>query len=172
MTTDRLRAATTLQAAVDFVQKLDRRIRASSMPGFVLWNVALSYAVVLPLAAFCVTFGLEAGPKFPDGVVEMFFATCVLGPPLETFVHQWLPIRILQRFGCRRSGTLVLVSAVGFGAAHWYSAYYIAAATLIGVVLGYAFLACDESGRSPFLTVSLIHAARNLVTFAFVVLGS
>lgn len=65
---------------------------------------------------------------------------------------------------------MVLVSALLFGASHWYSYYYCIYAFLIGLVLAYAFLACDKVGRTPFWIVSGIHALVNLTVFVPLVL--
>lgn len=151
----------------------DEWLRRRSVVSFVVLNALLCRVVTLPLTLLFVILGiggLESGPVFDGGPARMFVETCVLAPLLETFLFQWLPIRLMQRFGCRREISMVLVSALLFWASHWYSYYYCIYAFLIGLVLAYAFLACDKVGRKPFWIVSGIHALVNLTVFVPLVL--
>ncbi|MGC2962606.1 CAAX prenyl protease-like protein [Paraburkholderia sp. GV068] len=47
---------------------------------------------------------------------------CLLGPLLETAVHQWACLRVLEKFGVKAMLAIAL-SSFGFGVAHYYSAH-------------------------------------------------
>lgn len=139
----------------------------------VLANLILSYIIVVPVALILLLFIGSfpyAAQTFTGGYAATFFIVCVVAPPIETFIFQWLPIRLMNRTKKFRTWQVVVTSSVIFGAAHWYSIYYVFFAACTGLVLAYVFIICDETGKNSFLTVSLIHFLRNLVTFVCVII--
>lgn len=152
-----------------FIRIGDNRLRRSRAPWFILANLLLTYVATVLAALLWMPFEKvpgNNGPTFPNGgwVYEFVFV-CVIGPLLETFIFQWGIIRLMQRSGWFATWAMVLVSAIFFGASHWYDMSYVFFATCLGLVLAYAFVACDGTSKNAYWCVVAIHALRNLATF-------
>ncbi|MGZ2743138.1 CPBP family glutamic-type intramembrane protease [Burkholderia stagnalis] len=82
-------------------------------------------------------------------------------PMVETFLFQWLPIRLIRRTFKASISLAIGVSTLLFGAAHGYSFLYVAVALWGGFIFATVFVLRDYPGGRPFVVVAGAHAARN-----------
>jgi hypothetical protein len=103
------------------------------------------------------------------GLVSFAIVACVIAPPLETLLSQCVPIRICQvSFHWSRTRSII-ISALLFGALHYYSFGYAVWAFAAGLTLAYAFTVFDRKGSNSVLWVSILHAARNGVSLVYLI---
>ena len=137
----------------------------------------LSYLIVFTVLPFIgladVLFGENSNGPDLGATFGSWVEVAVFAPILETFLLQWLPFKILQRFSAtrRRYGMYMMVSAAIFGILHWYSIQYILFAYVLGLLFAYIFVFYCKQGKRAFWTVTLVHGLRNTLAF-FVVLAS
>jgi hypothetical protein len=133
-------------------------------------TLALYYAKVLLVHPFEHTITTHLGgvwrqpPSVIFGPLKLMVAGIFVAPLAETFLHQWLIFSLAARTGLlpRRLGLTIIVSAVLFGAAHFYSAGYILSATCTGFILAAAFWAYGQNWRAYWMLVAT-HATINAV---------
>jgi hypothetical protein len=140
--------------------------------GFVLVLLALSYVVLMPLLLLQLQFQsleLGDGQSFmrSAGLPFRLFIGSLVAPLVETALFQWAPIRLFRsKLGLSWPVT-IFVSASLFASTHNYSPGFLIFGFLTGLVYAYGFAVRDESGKSPFLLVALVHSLRNaMVAFA------
>jgi hypothetical protein len=157
---------------------LDERITRLNVAEIIVVMLFLSY--LSPLIADSVLYVLQTllfgapinhehdflGAK---GLVSLAIAGCLIAPPLETLLLQCVPIRICQvslHWSRTRS---IIISALLFGALHYYSFGYAVWAFAAGLTLAYAFTVFDRKGSNSVLWVSILHAARNGVSLVYLI---
>ncbi|OXI91946.1 CPBP family intramembrane metalloprotease [Burkholderia sp. AU31652] len=113
-------------------------------------------------------FGLPFSPSsgaLPEIVkydlLMRLFVGSLAAPIVETFLFQWLPIRLLRRTFGGNVWSAIGVSTLVFGATHGYSILYVAVALWGGLIFATVFVLRDYPGGRPFLVVATAHAARN-----------
>ncbi len=127
-----------------------------------------SFAVNAPLVflteALPTSVG-EAGPLAAEhmDILARLFLGCVIAPPIETALFQFLPVFLLRRRLGLRWPLVLIASATLFAAAHTYSLHYIVFGFLVGLVFAYGFSVKDRPDDSPFLLVCIVHGLRNAV---------
>ncbi|WP_321862355.1 CPBP family intramembrane glutamic endopeptidase [Burkholderia cenocepacia] len=125
------------------------------VPGIFVWGGQFVFG--LPI-------GLSSG-ALPEIVkydlLTRLFVGSLAAPIVETFLFQWLPIRLIRRIfgGAVWSG--IGASALVFGATHGYSILYVAVALWGGLIFATVFVLRDYPGGRPFWVVATAHAARN-----------
>ncbi|MET3818131.1 hypothetical protein ACVK00_005394 [Burkholderia sp. PvR073] len=136
--------------------------------GSVLLTWALTYLVGIIIWAILFLFDLSSDTlvgSSPDlmkrDLATRLFVGSVVAPLVETFVFQWLPIRLICRVFKTSASLAVCVSTLMFGATHGYSVLYVAIALWGGFIFATVFVLRDHSGGHPFLIVAGAHAARN-----------
>ncbi len=153
--------------------QFDTWIRDQGVPVFIFIMIFMSFIVVVPVSVVA-SFGTNSigysRPVFSGNSLSTIFIVCMVAPLLETFMYQWLPLRLLGRMRNISTWQCVVLSAMIFGAAHWYSLYYIFYAFMTGLVFAYAFIICDATGSNSYIHVSIIHSLRNLVTFGILLM--
>lgn len=82
-------------------------------------------------------------------------------PIVETFLFQWLPIRLIRRTFGASVWSAIGASTLVFGATHGYSILYATIALWGGLIFATVFVLRDYPGGRPFLVVATAHAARN-----------
>jgi hypothetical protein len=141
---------------------------------FIIVMTLLSYIAETPVILYLVAIGDDSdhgGPLKNAEISTMVFFGLLFAPVFETFLNQWLPIRLLNtKFKVNRTIT-ILVSAASFGAMHGYSSIYVAETFFVGLVLAYAFVLKDRGRGSPFWLVATIHALRNAIALALTIVG-
>ncbi|WP_233409934.1 CPBP family glutamic-type intramembrane protease [Burkholderia anthina] len=96
-----------------------------------------------------------------NGLLTRLFLGSLAAPIVETFVFQWLPIRLIRRTFGGSVYSAIGASTLVFGAAHGYSILYVAVALWGGLTFATVFVLRDYPGGHPFLVIATAHAARN-----------
>jgi hypothetical protein len=101
-------------------------------------------------------------PAMKDRALPLAFALVIVAPLSETFLHQWLVFWAAAKMHLLPKHLMltIAVSAVLFGAAHFYSAGYILSATGSGFVLAAAFWAYGQNWKAFWMLVTA-HAIIN-----------
>ncbi|WP_175977260.1 CPBP family glutamic-type intramembrane protease [Burkholderia sp. BCC1047] len=89
------------------------------------------------------------------------FVGSLVAPLVETFIFQWLPIRLICRVFKASASLAVCASTLAFGTVHGYGPVYVAVALWGGFIFATVFALRDYPGGRPFLVVASAHAARN-----------
>lgn len=148
-------------------RKIDSKLKALSTPVFIIVMTMLSIVIILPFLPLFYALERFIGPMggpslMQDKLIDQFIFGVLLIPLLETLIHQTAPIILLKKYTRLKPGTIILVSAILFGAVHFYSVSYIFYAFLIGLILAYAYMIYLEKNASAFWVVAAIHSLRNL----------
>ncbi len=135
---------------------------------FVLIVLGGTYVVVLPQALLSLIVPqLELGPGASalksSGLTTKIVIASILGPLLETWVFQWVPVWLLRGKLHLPWGVILVLAAALFASAHTYSLGYVAYSFFIGLVLVYGYAVRYEPGQRPFLLIFLVHALRNTI---------
>ncbi|MDR5753862.1 MULTISPECIES: CPBP family intramembrane glutamic endopeptidase [unclassified Caballeronia] len=155
------------------LQKLKMMLFALSTTRLIIFALLLLFVATLPsLALLLLNPDLQfGGPGWgADNVGRMILWGCVLAPLLETIVHQWACLRILEKLRVRASVAIVL-SSLGFAAAHDYSVPYMLTAFFSGVVLSTVFVVERKKRGYPFLATLAVHALKNWIVSAHLLLA-
>lgn len=137
---------------------------------FIPLVTVLTFVVVFPFAPFFYLLDKIEGPMGgPTGIESLSFfmkilSISVITPIVETFVLQWVPIKFLRYHFNWSSFRIILVSAILFGASHYYSIAHIIRGFIIGIILADAFVLQEEKQGSPFWVVTAIHGLRNTIS--------
>lgn len=104
-------------------------------------------------------------------IAKSMFAIFI-GPFIETFLHQYLPIELLLKIKRIKNKPYIAVfaSALLFGLGHYYSFYYIVYAFGMGVIFGFFYLILKIRGQEPFLHTYFLHAIINFLVFCNTIL--
>lgn len=146
-------------------------VKSSFISSFLVLFAA-SYIVIIPYVLICLIFtgqriSIDLNMSFTErSLIYVFMVGCVVAPFIEAFIFQYLTIRITRGIFKASNLTAIIVSSLIFGLSHFYNLSYMIYAFLIGVVLSSAFIARDHKGGRSFLMVIILHASRNVVSFA------
>lgn len=142
---------------------------------FVLLLTSVSLVALVPFTILVEVFPfLSPGPGelvAKQGFYELVFASVFFVPLLETALYQALPIELLSRKTSFTWQAKVIISAMLFGAAHWYSWGYVLITFLVGLTLAYGYVARRRKGGKPFLLIFLVHGLRNAISLTVFALG-
>jgi uncharacterized protein len=142
---------------------------------FVLLLTSLSFVALVPFAILAAVFpSLSPGPGplvAKRGFYEIAFGSVFLAPLLETALYQALPIELLSRKTSFSWQAEVVISAMLFGAAHWYSWGYVLSTFLVGLMLAYGYVVRRRARGRPFFLVFLVHGLRNSISLTVFALG-
>lgn len=134
----------------------------------VLLTWALTYlaGILVWVGQFLFDYPSEFSAGVPPGIMRQDQMTRLLVgslavPMVETFLFQWLPIRLIRRTFKASISLAIGVSTLLFGAAHGYSFLYVAVALWGGFIFATVFVLRDYPGGRPFVVVAGAHAARN-----------
>lgn len=94
----------------------------------------------------------------------LFFLGCVVAPIVETFIGQWIPIRVMYYFTNRISAILI-VSALFFAAQHLHVGLSGFVYTFpIAVLLSWSFLVYRQRSRwEAYWVTAAIHSLHNFI---------
>jgi len=99
-----------------------------------------------------------------DQIMAAFF----IAPIFETLLHQYLPIKLLQRFQFFKQNNLylIVISAFTFALVHLYSLFYMVYTFLAGVVFAYSYILYQKDKKfTAFWVVTIIHSLFNIGIF-------
>mgnify|MGYP001037681767 CR=1 FL=1 len=151
---------------------LDNRVIRTISRGPVLVSVLLAWALAYVGGIFFwvgqFVFELPFGPSsgaLPEIVkydlLTRLFVGSLVAPIVETFLFQWLPIRLIRRTFGASVWSAIGASTLVFSATHGYSILYVVVALWGGLIFATVFVLRDYPGGRPFLVVATAHAARN-----------
>ncbi|KEZ01133.1 abortive infection protein [Burkholderia sp. MSh2] len=133
---------------------------------FLTWVLTYVSGIVVWGAQF--VFELPFGPSsgaLPEimrhDLLTRLLVGSLVAPIVETFLFQWLPIRLIRRAFGASVWPAIGASTLVFGATHGYSVLYVTVALWGGLIFATAFVLRDYPGGRPFLVVATAHAARN-----------
>jgi len=157
-----------------YINKLDTYLRSLPTAKFILVMTLISYIVVILIAIMVFFMKIDIdGPEVEEvPVVLLFLIFVIIIPIFETFIYQFLIIRLLKKFNFFKSRKLlvVLISAVFFGTGHIYSIYYVFFTFVLGLPLAYAFIIYEDKKVSAFWVTTAIHGLINGVSVVIVTL--
>lgn len=136
---------------------------------FVLSSFAIDYFIMLfPGIDFYVSPEERGIPFMDSSIIAHFLIAVVVGPLIETEFFQALPIELLRhiakRFKIRYSTwPIIIISAVLFGAIHYFNIAYIIATFLIGILLAFAYHVARKRKQNALATVWFIHGLMNVL---------
>lgn len=138
----------------------------------IYWYIPLAYLVMWMLLFFVglLTDWLHISDKIvndqnmPSSIWYKYLFAVLLGPILETFLCQAVPFYFLSlfQFFRRHVWIIILVSSIGFGLAHDFSAQYSINATIVGFIFISTYIIRTKN-KDPFLCTYLLHAFNNLM---------
>ncbi|MCL2414156.1 MAG: CPBP family glutamic-type intramembrane protease [Bacteroidales bacterium] len=109
-------------------------------------------------------FGPIGGPDFSGLRLHVvLIMVALIAPLIETLLNQFLVIYLLLRFTRFPLWIVICISALIFGALHFYSVFYVFYAFVGGIIYAVAFVACKQKGGYfyAFWVVALIHGLFN-----------
>ena len=130
---------------------------------FIPLILLLSYILVLPFAFF--DDGV-VNPISEKSISYRIVVGCLLGPVLETLLHQALPIYLFTKKWIKNRKLAIFISALFFGLMHSYSLHYILWTFVGGLLLAWAYLIYYEKYgfEKAFWAITIVHALRNAIT--------
>lgn len=129
-------------------------------------SIALSVAVDYFLAQLHVQQP-ERSELLSHGLIGFFALAVVIGPPIETFLFQQLPISLARRFRMPM-GLQFAMGSIPFAALHFGSGILtgLAGGVVGGVIFTLAYLTfVSQSKAKAFVITATIHSLHNLVPF-------
>lgn len=100
-----------------------------------------------------------------------FMLSVIIAPPLETFLGQYLPIKIIGKF-TNDDRIKIILSACIFAFLHLPVLGFMLGAFFVGVVYAWAYIVRNKLKKSDaFLVVAQSHALQNLLSFLVVLLA-
>jgi hypothetical protein len=132
---------------------------------FTLLAFPLKMLFVLPYAALGGKLGSTTEAAYNGNPVQFLLLACVAAPLLETFIGQWIPIRLTWFFSHRWS-VLLLSSATVFAAQHLHVGFSGFLATFpVAFLLSWSFLVYREYSRwRAYWVTAAIHGLHNFIT--------
>lgn len=154
------------------ILRFDKFLRSLNDLHFILIITGLSIFVKIPGGAIgdAITYllGINYGVfssdvQLPEPGVEFAVYAWLIAPVIETFLGQFMPIAILNRF-TKNTGYKVFVSAFIFSLGHLPVIGFLPTSFLIGLILAWAFIIkAKESKKKAFLITVIIHSLVNMV---------
>jgi hypothetical protein len=134
---------------------------------FTLIAFPLKILFILPWIALGGKLGSTTGAVYKGDAVQFLLLACVAAPLLETFVGQWIPIRLTWFFS-HRWPVLLLASATVFAAEHLHVGFSGFLYTFpVAFLLSWSFLVHREYSRwRAYWVTAAIHSLHNLITAA------
>jgi len=127
-------------------------------------SFAIKFVLGIIIGAVYPELDTENTPDFTKSTGHIVIATCI-GPLLETFIFQMLPVWIVNRFITKNIWIQILPSAILFGCAHTYFLAYVIAMIFLGVILALGFCIYQRkfNYKKAFWYIALLHASHNIV---------
>jgi len=150
---------------------LDRLGELPLIP-YTLVTAIASFLLRIPLiVAITVLIAYLGAPLEVEGNPDIsLIYPLVIGPIVETFMSQWLPIKLVSKL-TRKTWVQIAVSTVLFSVLHAFpvlswgdSIVSIFAAAIPGLALAYTFILWQPRGRyKGFLATTLTHSWANAI---------
>lgn len=147
------------------LQRVFEKIRDFNDPLFIFFFVTLGFGITYAtgkLAKIIAGNSINEGFTPFSSVFEEFFTVIIIAPFLETFLFQYLPFKLTQKW--MHPILSILFCGLIFGIPHLYNWFYMFSAVVVGLLLGFAYYLRLNTGRA-FLIVTIIHLLNNFVVF-------
>lgn len=135
---------------------------------YIIFSVFFGLILTLPVAILCIITGVESseigGPSVSKiGLGRTIVMAIIVAPISETFMGQWLPIRLIQQYIPWHPNKIAIIfSSVFFALGHLsYSFWYFLLTLPMGFILAVTFVTYQKRVQSSFWTSTLIHAGKN-----------
>lgn len=122
-----------------------------------------------------ILFSFAKNPEAAPSIYSSFnifniIDTCILAPFWETLKYQAFIIYVLQQIKIIKNNNIViiLISAILFGAMHYYNIAYIFTASIIGIFLAYSYVLYKDKDQHPIWVVTVIHALHNSISILLI----
>lgn len=99
-----------------------------------------------------------------DSILFLIFAAVLIGPLIETYLMQYLPLKIGHRFFKKwkyHYGTIILLSSFVFAISHPSQVSYFIAMFFFGLILSFICFLLMRRKKYPVEYTALIHAGYN-----------
>lgn len=141
--------------------------RVSKLPvfQFIFFITLMGYAgkIILAMlsAAIYVSIGSPGTVGGPTTENTSLVLIVVAGPIIETFLFQMAPIILLQKLTSLPKSLIIVISAVIFGATHYYSVSYIVITFFIGLTYAYSYVVFQRRSGLAFWVTASVHSLHN-----------
>lgn len=106
----------------------------------------------------------KASHKF-DSLSSEFIMVIIVAPIVETIIFQYLIIETCLNLKLPALFCMIL-SALLFGASHFYNPVYAAVLTVVGFILAYYYMSLRHQGNiNKIVLVIALHALANMIAF-------
>jgi len=137
---------------------------------FVIITTLLALLITVLIGLVIELAGVEleeiGGPELEKYTLgEAFFLVVFMGPVIETWLGQSLPIRLIQKLVRWKTNTVALIfSTLFFSFCHMmYSVWYFLLILPMGWALAATYLLFQQRKGSAFWMTFWVHAARNAI---------
>tara|TARA_R110002126_G_scaffold254831_2_gene397932 strand:- start:252 stop:707 length:456 start_codon:yes stop_codon:yes gene_type:complete len=118
-------------------------------------------------------FPLEKSIISDKSLLFKFFIAVVLAPIYETFIFQYIPIKIIGFIKIKKKiysyAIAILASGLLFGIVHAKNPIYAIFGFIVGCIFAYMFILFSiRKDFNPFLAVVILHGTVNLFGLLFV----
>lgn len=159
-----------------------KKLLKSTYWEFIFFNyLILLFCIIIPSLIIEDSFNLNPTNDNPISLVESkvltIFLIAVAAPIIETLIFQIVCINafilifalLLNQNEDNRNILIVsiVLSAIVFGAAHFYNWTYMVFMFILGLYFGYIFFCCYLKQIKPFYPIALLHSLYNLSVYAF-----
>jgi hypothetical protein len=113
--------------------------------------------------------GLEVDYGFEkvDPIVK-FLAIVVLAPVLETYLINYYPIKILEKWKVQSKIHLIIIPSILFSLFHYYNLIYVFMAFFGGLIMNSYYIKNRELSNRAIYWLMLLHSMYNLFGYLFV----
>ncbi len=137
---------------------------------FIVFGIILSFIVNVCALNFSILFwdieDLEVDTFERSSMNGQLFMGLILAPFLESFLFQYLPIRLFQYFEKPYFTSIgIIISALVFAASHYYSWAYMFVTFFVGLAFAWLYLFGKNNFNNGFVSIVLIHAGMNALAF-------
>lgn len=157
---------------MNLMKKINNRMFNLSKIKFIFTMVILNFIITVMFTPVVNFYENNIGPMgrtYYSSLKIVFISAIIAAPLLETLVFQMGIINLFSLIEKIKNNKLLLIfiSALCFGAVHFYSILYIIRAFISGIFLAYCFIVYEDKGRSGYWVTVITHSLMNLVSVIF-----
>jgi len=101
--------------------------------------------------------------------IVKFLAIVVLAPVLETYLINYYPIKILEKWKVKSKIVLIIIPSIIFSLFHYYNLIYVCMAFFGGLIMNSYYIVNRELSDKAIYWLMLLHSMYNLFGYLFVV---
>lgn len=102
-------------------------------------------------------------------LIVKFLAIVVLAPVLETYLINYYPIKILEKWKVKSKIVLIIIPSIIFSLFHYYNLIYVCMAFFGGLIMNSYYIVNRELSDKAIYWLMLLHSMYNLFGYLFVV---